>query len=115
MVHEDRRVRPHAIPVSATQEAAHRLRRHLTEDVPQGDVDAADRVREAPAPPQPEGVLVQFLADALWLQRVLASIQRVHDREGGAHQPGVGEDATGSGQTLVGTDDDEGVDRVFGA
>jgi hypothetical protein len=58
---------------------------------------------------------MELLAYALRLQRIFAPIERLHHGEGGAHQPGVGEDAAGSSQTLVGADDDEGVDGVFRA
>src|SRR4029079_18674656 len=108
LVHEERCVWPHPIPVAAPQEAAHRLRRCLSQNVPQGDIDAADRVRETPAPPHPERVLMKLLADALRRQRVLVPVQRLHHGECGPYQPGVGKDAAGSGQTLVRADDDEG-------
>src|SRR5215204_5635250 len=58
---------------------------------------------------------MELLADALGLQRVLTPVQWLHHGEGGADQPGVGEDAANSGQILVRADDDERVDRVFGA
>src|SRR5215213_11947389 len=58
---------------------------------------------------------MELLADALWFQRVLAPIQWLHHGEGGAYQSGVSKDAASSGQTLVRADDNERVDRVFGA
>ena len=77
LVHQQRGVGPHPLAIASAQQAPDRLPGGLAENVPQRDVDAADRVRDGAAAPQPEGVLVQLLADALRLQRVLAAIQRL--------------------------------------
>ena len=105
LVHEQRGVRLDALAIAPAEEPADRLPGGLPENVPQRDVDTADGVGEAAAAPQPEGVLVQLLADPLRLQRVLAPVERLHDGERGADQTGVGEDAADPGETLVGADE----------
>ena len=93
LVHQQRRVGPHALAVASAEQASDRLAGGLAQNIPQGDVDAADRVRDRAAAPEPEGVLMQLLAHALGLQRVLAAIQRLQELERAAHQIVAGEDA----------------------
>src|SRR5436190_1357906 len=45
-LHEQRAIGLHPLAIGAAQEAAHRLTGDLAEDVPERDVDAADRVGE---------------------------------------------------------------------
>src|SRR5215471_7029411 len=71
LVHQQGGIRPDTLAIPPTQEPPDGLPRHLAEDVPQGDVDTADRVRDRAAAPEPEGVLMQFLAHPLWLKRIL--------------------------------------------
>src|SRR5687767_4467127 len=68
---------------------------------------------QAAAAAQPEGVLVELLADPLRLQRRLAPVKRLQHRQRRRHQADVGEDAPEPGQPLVGIDEDEGVDTVL--
>ena len=81
LLHQQRGVGPDAVAVAAAQQASDRLAGGLAQQVPQGDVDAADGVRDRAAAAQPEGVLVQLLADPFRLQGVLAAIERLQQRQ----------------------------------
>ncbi len=71
-MHQERGVGPDPIAIPAAEQASDRLAGCFAENIPQGHVDAADGVGDGAAAALPEGVLVQFLADALRLQRVLS-------------------------------------------
>src|SRR3712207_6911468 len=58
-----RSVGANAGAIAPAQEAADRLPGRLAEQVPEGDVDAADGVGQAAAAAEPEGVLVELLGD----------------------------------------------------
>ena len=61
LLHQQRAVGLHARAVGAAEQPADRQAGGLAEDVPQRDVDAADRMGERAAAAHPEGVLVQLL------------------------------------------------------
>ena len=113
LIHEERRIREHALPVAPAQQAPNWLPRCLAQDVPERDIDAADGMREAATASEPEGVLMQLLADALRLQGVFAPVQWLKVCQRGSHQPGVGENAANAGGALIRAHDHKGVDAVF--
>jgi hypothetical protein len=113
IVHQERGIGADALAVPSAEEATDRLPGRLAEDVPEGDVDPADGMGERTAAPHPEGVLVEFLADALRLKGVLVPPERFEDIERGLDQIGVGEDTADAGDAFVGKDGDEGVDAVL--
>ena len=114
LFHQQRGIRPDPVPVTAPQEPSDRLTRGLAQQVPQGDVNAADGMGHGAAPAQPEGVLVQLLAHALGFQGVLSAIQGLQQSQGGAHQLIAGEHAAQPDGALVGDHGDQGVDAVVG-
>jgi len=72
-------------------------------------------VRDCAAATLPEGVLVQFLADPLGLQRVFAGIQWPEDRQRAADQIVAREDVAQADNPLVDQHDNQGVDTVIRA
>src|SRR5260221_1335963 len=113
-LHEERAIGLGALPIGAAEQAADRLAGGLAEDVPECDVDAADRMGEGAAAPHPEGVLVELLGDALGLEGVLAAEQRLEPLEAGGDQPAVGKDAAMADDAGIGMDGDQRMDRVLG-
>src|ERR1039457_889657 len=59
--HQQRGVGLHSLAVAPAQEPADRLAGYLAEDVPQGDVDSTDGVRDGAAASHPERVRMQLL------------------------------------------------------
>ena len=113
LFHQQRAVGLHAVAVGAAEQPADRLAGRLAQDVPQRDVDAADRVGQGAAAPHPEGVLMQLLGDPLRLQRILARTERLQHLQPGLHEPAVGEDAAIAGDARIGVDRDDGVDEIL--
>ena len=112
LAHQHRRIRPHPLTIPAAQQPADRLTRTLAENVPERDIDAADRVRDRPAAPHPEGVGVQFLADPLRLERILAAVKRLEHAERALHQLVVRERRSPPGDAFVREDGDQRMDAV---
>src|SRR5439155_23167294 len=83
LVHQDRAIRAHALPVAPAEQTPNGLAGGLPKQVPQRDVNAADGVGDRAAEAEPEHVMVQFLADALVLKRVLAETKRLVQCRGG--------------------------------
>src|SRR6266513_706569 len=63
---------------------------------------------------EPKGVLVQLLAHALRLQRVLTAIKRLQHRQRPAHELIVAEDAAEPDQALVGVNSNQSVNAILG-
>ncbi len=113
LVHQQRGIGPHPLAVAPAQQPPDGLAGGLAEEIPEGDVDAADRVGDRAAAALPEGVLVQYLADPLGLQRALAAIERLEHRQRAAHQILAGEDAAQAIQLRIGQHGDERVDGLL--
>ena len=113
--HQQRRVGPHAIAIASAEQPSDGLPGGFAENVPQGDIDAADGVRDGSAAAHPEGVGVQLLADPLRLQRILAAVERLEHAERSAHQLVVGEGGSPPGDAFIGEDGDQRVDAIFRA
>src|SRR5262249_9758545 len=90
-----------------------RLPERLAQDVPERDVDATDRMGHRAAASGPEGVLVQLLADALGLKRVLPAPQRLEQIDCRLDEAAIGEDAAMAGDAGIGVHGDQGMDRVL--
>ncbi len=103
-LHQERGVGADAITVTAAEEPADGLAGGFAEDVPEGDVDAADGVGEGAAASHPEGVGVEFFGDALGFEGVLAEEERFEDAERAFDEGVVGEDGTPAGDAFVGRD-----------
>lgn len=101
--------------VAAAEESSDRLSGDFAEDVPEGDIDAADGVCDGASASEPEHVLVQFFADAFWFEGVLVFVEGFEDGEGCCDEGIVGENAAEAGDAFVGVDGDEGVNAIFGA
>ena len=114
VLHQDGSVGPHPFPVPPAQQTSDGLARRLAQEIPERDVDAADRVRDGAAPAEPERVLVQLLADPLRLERVLSGEERLQHGQSAAHELLAREDAAETGKSLVGVDLDQGVHDVVG-
>ena len=56
---------------------------------------------------------MQFLADTLRLQRVLAAVERLEHAQRPAHQRVVGEGRPPSGHAFIGEDRDQRVNAIF--
>ena len=113
LFHQQRAIGLHAPAQAAAEQAADAQSGRLAQNVPQRDVDAADRVGQRAAAPHPERVLMQLLAHALRRQRVLVAIERLEHLQPGLDQAPVGEHAAVAGQPLIGMDRDDRVDRVL--
>ena len=96
LLHENRSVGLHALTIASPQQPAHRLACGLTQQVPKSDVNAADGMGDRTAASEPKGVLVQLLAHALRLQRILTAIKRFQNRQRRAHELIVAENAAQS-------------------
>lgn len=57
---------------------------------------------------------MKFLADAFWFERAFAAIERLKDRQRGANQIVVGENAAQSDRSFLGMNCDQRVDAIFG-
>src|SRR3954471_1055348 len=79
--------------VDAAEQPRDRLVGELAEQVPEGDVDAADGVLDGPAAALPEGVLPQLLAHPGRLVRPLADQERPEQLGRRGHQLAAGERA----------------------
>ena len=86
LVEQDRAIRLDAVAVVAAQQARDRLAADLAEQVPQGDVDAADGVLDRAAAALPERHLPQLLADPLRLDRRFADQPGPQQLERAFHQ-----------------------------
>ena len=100
-LHQQGSVRADAVAVPAAQQSAHRLARRLAQQIPKRDVNAADRVRDRPAPALPESVLVQLFTDALGFDRGFAEQQRFEQLQSAAYQMITGKHAAQSHQALI--------------
>src|SRR5689334_4033705 len=68
-LHQQRGIRPHALAIPTAKQAPDRLPGCLAQNIPEGDIDPADRVRDRAAAPEPEGMLVELFAHPLGLER----------------------------------------------
>ena len=84
-LHQERRIRPHPFAVPASEQTTNGLADCLPKQIPQGNVNTADRVRDGTAATHPESVLVQNFAHPLRLERVLTFIERPKHGESAAH------------------------------
>ena len=76
LLHENGSIGPDLLAIAAAEQPPDRLACDLAKNVPQGNVDAADRMRDRSPAPLPKRVLVELLADAFWFEGVLAEEQR---------------------------------------
>src|SRR5690606_22098268 len=109
LVEQDRAVRPDRAAVVAAQQARDRLAAGLAHEVPEGDVDAADRVLHGAAAALPEAGLAERLGDPLRLDGRLALQQRPEQLDGPGDEPARGEATAVADEPRVGADDDQGV------
>ena len=102
------------VAVDAAEQPGDGLVGDLAEQVPQGDVDAADGVLDRPAAALPEGVLAQLLGDAGRLVGPLADQERPQQLRPPPRRGAAGEGAADADEALVGDDLDDGVEVVLG-
>ena len=113
-LHEQRAIGLHLAAVHAAEQPADGLARRLAQDIPEGDVDAADGVGQRAAAPHPEAVLMQGLRDALGLERILAAKNRLEHLERRRHETVIGEDAAVADNTGIRMHGDQAVHGIFG-
>ena len=106
---QDRGVRLDAIAVVAAQQSRHRLAERLARQVPQSDVDAADRMFDRAAAAEPEHRLPQLFAHAFRLEARLADQMRAQQLERSFDQRTRGVATSDARQPLVGQHLDERV------
>ena len=113
--HQPGGVRPDAVVVDGAEQLAHRLAEGLPLDVPEGDVDAADRVDRDPAAADEDDAAIHLVPEPLDVERVLADQQlaeavgnRVRARSADERRDGLGRrvDLTDAGDPLVRVDED---------
>jgi hypothetical protein len=85
----------------------------LSKQIPQCDIDPADRMSDRSSAPKPEHVLMQLFAHPLRLQRSFAIGQRTEDIQGSLDESIVGKDAPQTDLPCVGMDCDQRVDAVL--
>ena len=105
--HQHRRVRAHAIAPDLPEELAHRLAERLAADVPERDVDAADRVDPDPAAADVDQAAVHRVPRAFDVERVAPDERRaeaVGDGVGAVLADESGDDV-GGGVDLADPDD----------
>src|SRR4051794_34993317 len=114
--HQHRGVRAHLVALLRAEQLAHRLALRLALDVPERDVDAADRVQRDPAAADVDQAAVHLLPEPLDVRRILTDEQvaeavrdrvrarRLHQR---AHRLGRGVDLADAGDALVRVDEDD--------
>ena len=114
--HQPRRVRSNPLVLDGAEQLAHRLAERLPLDVPERDVDAADRVDRDPAAADEDHAAVHLVPEPLDVERVLADqqlAQAVRDRMRGRgvheRRDRVGRrvDLADAGDPLVGVDQDD--------
>src|SRR3954463_8683586 len=108
--HEERRIRADAISVQAPKQPAHRLTCHFAKNVPERDINAADRVRNTAASTQPEGICTQCFADTLRFEWILTQVQRLESLQSSPPQPIVCERRAPTRYALIRIHRDERVD-----
>src|SRR5206468_3895775 len=79
LLHEQRAIRLRTAAIGAADEPPDRLAERLARDVPERDVDAADRMGQRAAAPHPECMLIELFADPLGFERILAAIKRLEN------------------------------------
>jgi hypothetical protein len=114
LLHEKRTIWPDLRAVDAAEEPADGLAQCLAQNVPERDVDAADRVGQRPAASHPEAVLVELLGHSLGLQGVLSLIERLEHLQCRPHQSAISEDAAISGDAFFGMHRDQGMHGIVG-
>ena len=114
--HQHRGVGAHPVAVRRAEQLEDRLAERLALDVPEGDVEAADRVDRDPAPAEVDEAAVHLVPQPLDVQRVLADqhvaqahrdrvrARRLHER---LHELGRRVDLADPGDALVGVDPDD--------
>src|SRR5438093_53157 len=112
LVEDQRPVRLDAVAVAPAHEPADGLAGVLAEDVPERDVDAADRMGHAAAAPGPVGRLVELLREALRLDRDLVAQERLEQGQRAVDQRLAGVAAAAPDQAGVGVDLEQGVGVV---
>src|SRR5688572_32004822 len=95
-LHQQRRVRPDARSITSAKQTTDRLSGRLAEQIPQRDIDAADRVRDRSAASLPERILMQLLADPLRLESIFVMVQWFKQLQCPADQRVVGKHAARS-------------------
>ena len=95
---EDAGVGTEGLAETAAEQLVHGLARGLAEQVPQRDVDAADRVRDRAAAPLPERHLFNLLAHAFGFDGNFADQPGRHQLQCAIYQRLAGVDAAQSGQ-----------------
>src|SRR5262249_36129097 len=114
LVEEDAAVGLDARAVVAAEQPADGLAGDLAEEVPQGDVDAADGVLDGAAAALPEGTLPRLLGPRGGLGGPLADEVGAQQLHPGGHQRLAGHGAADADEPLVGEDLDEGVEVFLG-
>ncbi len=114
LVEEDGAVRLDALAIAAAEQAGDGLVADLAEQVPQGDIDAADGVLDGAAAALPERRLPQPFRDAHRLVGAFADEQRHEQLDRAFDERLAGEDAADAAEPFVGEDLDDGVDVVVG-
>ena len=114
LIHEQRSIRLHALAITSAEQTSHRLPRCFAKQIPQCDVDAADRVCDGTTATEPEHVLMELLAHTFGFESVFASIQRLQHGQRSTHKRIVGEHTAEPDSSFIRVDGDERVDAVFG-
>ena len=114
LVEQQRPVRLDPVAVDAAEQPGDGLAGELAEEVPQGDVDAADGVLDGPAAALPERVLAEPLRDARRLVGPLAGEQRPQEPRRRGDQRRTRVRSADADEPLVGDHLDDGVDVVLG-
>src|SRR5205085_6870937 len=113
LVEEDRAVRFDAAAIIAAEQPGDWLAGDLAEQVPQGDVDAADGVLDGAAAALPERRLPQPFGHAHRLIGPLADQQRTEQLDCPFDERLAGVDAAQADESFIGEDLDNGVDIVL--
>ena len=113
LIHEQGCVGLHALTIATAEQPSDWLSRCFAKQIPQGDVDATDRVGNRSSTSEPEHVLMQFLANALGFECILAAIQRLQHSQRSPHECVIGEHASEPYGSFIGMDGNECVDAIF--
>ena len=89
------------VPISPAEKSSDGLTGGLPKDIPQCDINPADRVGNRATPAQSEGVLMQFFADPLRFQCILAPVKRFQYAQRGPHKIAIGKYTADAGHAFI--------------
>src|SRR5690349_15661 len=111
--HQNGCIRSYPVTIAPTQQSADRLTRNPAENLPERDIDTADRMCYRPATAHPESIGMKFFADPLRFQGIFTCIKRLEHMECSLNQLVIREYRSPSGNTFIRKNSNQCMDAVI--